>query len=505
MPTEIRISQFDSIADAAVLPNFYILAVRRDINGNIVGNNKLTLQQAISACTFNLNNISLSGSVADDLVPTTEDGVLVLKPIPTSTAGNPAGTDGQIQFNDNGEFGASSNLTFDSISNILSSGNGFQFINVGSGSNIFRPTNKPIGARNGLELRSNYDPNGSFSAIHVISRDGSLAESNEIILETSSDYDNFITRFRIDSNEFAPIWSTNYGTAGGVEHYVLHEGNVKTINGQSIHGSGNITVTGSGLPGGSSLQFQYNDNGELGGTTGFSWTPILNYPASLNGYGFGQYSMLNELPIGVSGHISSFSLEPIAGFSCSVELVNDIDNNSTNIVRLKSSALSEEKYFQIEANQDAPRYFDGTTFQKVLHEGNVKTVGGQNILGTGNIEPTQSFIVPITDHDVAVATGAGLASIRMPYAFTLTGIRGSLVTPQTSGSILTCNIYANGVNILAIPLTFNNGDKTTVTATSPAVISVSSLADDAEITFDITQIGDGTAEGLKITLIGHKS
>ncbi len=37
------------------------------------------------------------------------------------------------------------------------------------------------------------------------------------------------------------------------------------------------------------------------------------------------------------------------------------------------------------------------------------------------------------------------------------------------------------------------------------VISDAALADDAEITIDIDQIGDGTAKGLKITLIGTRA
>jgi hypothetical protein len=35
------------------------------------------------------------------------------------------------------------------------------------------------------------------------------------------------------------------------------------------------------------------------------------------------------------------------------------------------------------------------------------------------------------------------------------------------------------------------------------VISDTALADDAEITIDIDQIGDGTAKGLKVMLIGN--
>ena len=46
--------------------------------------------------------------------------------------------------------------------------------------------------------------------------------------------------------------------------------------------------------------------------------------------------------------------------------------------------------------------------------------------------------------------------------------------------------------------------KTSTTASTSAVINDSSLADDAEITIDIDQVGDGTAKGLKVTLIGTR-
>ena len=49
-------------------------------------------------------------------------------------------------------------------------------------------------------------------------------------------------------------------------------------------------------------------------------------------------------------------------------------------------------------------------------------------------------------------------------------------------------------------------EKTSTTAATPAVISDSALADDAEITIDIDQIGGGDAgAGLKVTLIGTRA
>lgn len=85
---------------------------------------------------------------------------------------------------------------------------------------------------------------------------------------------------------------------------------------------------------------------------------------------------------------------------------------------------------------------------------------------------------------------------------TLTAVRASLTTAQTSGSIFTVDINAAGTSILSTKLTIDNTEKTSVTAAAPAVISNAALADDAEITIDIDQIGNGTAKGLKVYLIG---
>jgi hypothetical protein len=93
----------------------------------------------------------------------------------------------------------------------------------------------------------------------------------------------------------------------------------------------------------------------------------------------------------------------------------------------------------------------------------------------------------------------------MPYAFTVAAIRASLSTAQTSGSIFTVDINECGSSILSTKLTIDNTEKTSVTAQTPAVISDASIADDAEMSIDIDQVGDGTAKGLKVVLIGRRS
>ena len=115
------------------------------------------------------------------------------------------------------------------------------------------------------------------------------------------------------------------------------------------------------------------------------------------------------------------------------------------------------------------------------------------------------LVCAASDESTALTTGTSKITFRMPYAFTLTAVRASLTTAQASGSIFTVDINEGGTTILSTKLTIDNTEKTSTTAATAAVISDVNLADDAEITIDIDQIGDGTAKGLKITLIGTRA
>jgi hypothetical protein len=109
-----------------------------------------------------------------------------------------------------------------------------------------------------------------------------------------------------------------------------------------------------------------------------------------------------------------------------------------------------------------------------------------------------------SDETTALTAGTNKVTFRLPVAFTLTAVRASLTTAQASGSIFTVDINQSGSSVLGTKLTIDNTEKTSVTAATPATITTSALTDDAEITIDIDQIGDGTATGLKITLIGTR-
>ena len=109
-----------------------------------------------------------------------------------------------------------------------------------------------------------------------------------------------------------------------------------------------------------------------------------------------------------------------------------------------------------------------------------------------------------SDETTALTTGTAKITFRTPCAMTVTSVRASLTTAQASGSIFTVDINEAGTSILSTKLTIDNTELTSTTAATAPVISDSSLADDAQMTIDIDTIGDGTAKGLKITIIGTR-
>ena len=113
--------------------------------------------------------------------------------------------------------------------------------------------------------------------------------------------------------------------------------------------------------------------------------------------------------------------------------------------------------------------------------------------------------IAISDETTLLTTGTAKVTFRMPYAFTLSSVRAS-VTEAPTGSTLVVDINENGTTILSTKLSIDATEKTSTTAATPPVISDTSLADGAEITIDIDQIGSTLAgKGLKVYLIGNQT
>lgn len=116
---------------------------------------------------------------------------------------------------------------------------------------------------------------------------------------------------------------------------------------------------------------------------------------------------------------------------------------------------------------------------------------------------TETIAIAIGDETTALVTGTAKVTFRMPYAFTITAVRASVSTASTSG-LPTFDIKEGGSTILSTLITIDANEKTSTTAATAAVVSDAALADDAEITIDVTVAGTGT-KGPKVYLIGYKA
>lgn len=112
--------------------------------------------------------------------------------------------------------------------------------------------------------------------------------------------------------------------------------------------------------------------------------------------------------------------------------------------------------------------------------------------------------IACSDESTDLATGT-VATFRMPHAMTLTEVRASVTTAPV-GSTIIVDINDGGTTIMdSTKLSIDASEKTSTTAATAAVLTDTALADDAEITVDIDQVGSSTAGvGLKIWLIGYR-
>lgn len=151
-------------------------------------------------------------------------------------------------------------------------------------------------------------------------------------------------------------------------------------------------------------------------------------------------------------------------------------------------------------------YLDGeykvvekTSGDVVIHTQDNYTTPLQSVGENNN--PLESLIIPCSDESTAITAGTGKITIPWPYDATIISVKANLTTAQSSGNIFTVDVNKNGTSILSTKLTIDNTETSSNTATTPCVISNTSLIEDDLISIDVDQIGNGTAKGLKVTIV----
>jgi hypothetical protein len=115
------------------------------------------------------------------------------------------------------------------------------------------------------------------------------------------------------------------------------------------------------------------------------------------------------------------------------------------------------------------------------------------------------IVIPVGDESTALTTGTNKVRFRLPFAATLLSVRANVNTAPT-GSTLIVDVNEAGTSMLSTKLSIDASETSSTTAATAAVISDSSLADNAEISIDIDQIGSTVAgAGLKVSLFVRRA
>lgn len=109
-----------------------------------------------------------------------------------------------------------------------------------------------------------------------------------------------------------------------------------------------------------------------------------------------------------------------------------------------------------------------------------------------------------SDLSTPITVSSNVGYYDFPYAFNVSEIIGTLLTAQTSGNKFTVDIKKNGVSILSTLLTIDNTKTSSLTSTVKPTFSTVNFSKGDRITVDVTQVGDGTAIGLIVEIIGTK-
>jgi len=171
------------------------------------------------------------------------------------------------------------------------------------------------------------------------------------------------------------------------------------------------------------------------------------------------------------------------------------DDKLTDRVELAETPNDNDFFYVVDVSDSTD---DITGSSKKIKYSNFKNGGGGGG-GTGTLEQSLMFAASDETSDLVVDTD--LLTFAIPFDITLTDVRAFVVTSPT-GANLEVDVLKNGVSILSTNITIDAGENNSESATTPPVISDTSLSKDDVISVDILQIGSTVAgAGLKITLI----
>lgn len=134
-------------------------------------------------------------------------------------------------------------------------------------------------------------------------------------------------------------------------------------------------------------------------------------------------------------------------------------------------------------------------------------VGPQGPPGGDQNSWFDTIIASASDEDSPISIGGPKTTFRAPYPLDLTNgyVRISL-TNAPIGAAFIVQLTVNGTNLFSTPVQIDDGEKTSVTSLTPAVLAFTYIPDDAEFLVYVNQVGiTQTGTGLKVAVTGIKT
>jgi hypothetical protein len=198
-------------------------------------------------------------------------------------------------------------------------------------------------------------------------------------------------------------------------------------------------------------------------------------------------------------------------FPC--RIARDINRGDEGIVTFANPVYPTPAEIELIENKNVPNGYAGLNANAKIDAAQLPnsdsiTEGSTNLFFTNTRARAalpDAIGIAVSDEGTELATGSANLTFRMPYAITLTSVRASVNTAP-DGDDIEIDIKRNGTSIFSTLLSIDDGEKTSVTAATPAVLSTTSLADDDEIVVSIEQVGSTEpGRGLKLWLKGTRA
>ena len=294
-------------------------------------------------------------------------------------APTPAGTNSQIQFNDDTAFAGDADLTFLTGSNTLATSNVSASVNI-SGSSLYLQDEIIVGGNTFLNSEGNIAAVNEITASSEISSSADVYGANfrgngstltGLPVQTYSNYTaNRLLAAGGSSNAITALSALTYNNP--VFSFVGNISASINISGSAFYGDGsNLTNLPAGSPAGANTQIQFNDDGAFGASSKFTFATSSATLEIVKSTTTGNEAMIwFHSGSNTFGHGSGSFIHSDSDDDLIIDLNNETDRDIKFITRADTGQV-QDKYVKL--------LIDGTATNKGVAIGNVSGFGSQDL------------------------------------------------------------------------------------------------------------------------------